>query len=208
MDRRWSRRAGVASLLGAVLAVVVSVPGAWYGVVATDSYVFDPPALSPLWYAREVAPLLSVVAAVGLLLGLLGLVRRDWPVVGWPRRWGGAGGVLALAGFAVAVVAAALTTGGDLFFPLVGLVVGGMSVLLLVPASALLAYGYARTPRPHLGYAFAGLLVGVPVLGYLAPEAAQLFFASLPVGAAWAVFGVELLRHPDPLPDRDRSAGG
>lgn len=206
MGRRWSRPTGGASLVGAVLAVVVSVPPAWYGIEPTDSYVFDPPVPSPLWFAREVEPALSVVAAVGLLLGVVGLVRRDWPVVGWARRWGGAGGVLAFAGLAVAVVAGASATRGDLLLPLVSLVFGGMGVLLLVPATVLLAYGYARTARPHVGYAFAGLLVGVPVLGYLAPAPVQTLVASLPVGVAWWVVGIELLRHPDPLPGRDGDA--
>jgi hypothetical protein len=203
MRRRWARAFGGASLLGGVLTVLVSVPPAWYGLEPRDSYVFDPPVSSPLWINRHLVPVLAVLAAIGLGLGLLGLARRDWPVAGRARRWGGVGGVLAFVGITVAVfvlLSPSGNAGSDVVVTLAGFGVGVLGLVLLVPAVILLAYGYRRTDRPHLGTAFAGALVAVPVLGYVVPGPTSGLVASLPVGVAWAVFGVDLLEHPDPLP--------
>jgi len=200
--RGWLRSFGGASILGGVLTVLVNVPSTWYGLEPRDSYVFDPPPLSPLWINRELVPVLSVAAAIGLLLGVVGLVRRDWSVAGRARRWGGVGVVVAFVGVTVAVPALLYSLrdpAGGVLLTFAGLGVGALSLLVLVPSAILLAYGYLKTDRPRLGYAFVGLLVGVPVLGFVVPEPTKAPVAALPIAVAWGVLGVELFRHPDPL---------
>ncbi|MFT4890340.1 MAG: hypothetical protein ACI9YT_001254 [Halobacteriales archaeon] len=211
MASRWLRSFGGASILGGILTVLVSVPTSWYGLEPRDSYVFDPPPLSPLWINREVIPVLSVVAAIGLLLGVAGLVRRDWSVAGRARRWGGVSVVVAFVGVTIAVPALLYSSRdpvGGVVLTLAGLGVGALSLLILVPSAILLAYGYLKTDRPRVGYAFVGLLVGVPVLGYVVPEPTKATVAALPIAVAWGVLGVELLQHPDPLSGADDGTEG
>lgn len=206
MDSRLRVAAGGSSLVGAALAVLVNVPAGWYGLTARDSYVFEPAVLSPLWIERELVPVLSVLAVVGLLAGLVGLAARDWSVAGRSRRIGWIGAGLALAGLLVAVPTVQTATGGGALVALVGLALGALSIVVLAPSLALLAYGHALTERPVIGYAFAGVLVGVPVLGFLAAGALQGLAAVLPVAAAWSVVGADLLRHSGPL-GREASTG-
>lgn len=202
MARRWIRSFGGAAILGGVLAVLVNVPSTWYGLEPTDSYVFDPPFLSPLWINRELVPVLSVVAAIGLLIGVVGLVRRDWSLGGRAQRWGGVGVVIAFAGVTIAVPAVLYSVRdpvGGVVLTFVGLAAGALGLLILVPSAILLAYGYLKTDRSHLGYAFVGFLIGVPVLGFVVPEPIKAPLAALPIAVAWGVFGVDLIQHPEPL---------
>lgn len=203
MGERLPVGLGWAAIVGGVLAVLVQIPSSWYGVQARESYIFDPPTLSPLWISRVVVPILSVVAVLGLFLGVVGLVRRDRAVSGRARRWGGFG---ASVGFGILTLAvpmflyATSVTGAELvFLTLGGVGLGLLGLVFVVPSLLSLAYGYAQTDRPRLGYAFAGVLVGVPILSFLIPSPIDAFAAALPIGVAWVVLGVELLEHPKPL---------
>jgi hypothetical protein len=211
MRRQRARALGSASVLGAILAVLTNVPPAWYGLPETDAYLFDPAIFSPLWINRVLVPLLSVVATLGLLGGLVGLVARDWPVAGRARRWGGVGGSVALAGFTVAVPAFVYSmqdTGGTLLLPFVGLVVGAASLLLFLPSVVLLSYGYVQTSRPRIGYALAVMPLGVVLLGYLVSGPEQSVAAAIPVGITWALVGQDLLDHHEPLGSPSAAAEG
>ena len=209
MHNRWSLLSGWASLLGGFLTVLVSIPPTWYGLEPPDSYVFDPPTLSPLWINRELMPVLAVVAVIGLLLGIVGLVGRDWSVAGRARRWGGIGGVVAFSGLSITVpvLLYSFRDAGEVLLPFVALAIGALSLLVLVPSLILLAYGYWKTDRPRIGYAFAGLLIAVPVLGYITPWQMQSLVASIPIGVAWGIFGIELLQHVDPLAIPEQETG-
>lgn len=211
MGDRWSLGLGWSAIVGGVLAVLVQVPASWYGVEARDSYLFNPPTLSPLWINRELVPVLSVIAVLGLLLGVVGLVRRDRPVSGRLRRWGGFG---AIAGFALLTLSVPMFQYGTsdageerIFLTLGAFALGLLGLVFLVPSLLSLAYGYTQTDRPRLGYAFAGVLVGVPILSVLIPGPLDAFAAALPLGVAWVVLGADLLEHPEPLPTANESEG-
>lgn len=203
MRDRWSLGLGWGAIVGGVLAVLVQVPASWYGVEARDSYLFDPPTLSPLWINRELVPVLSILAVLGLLLGVVGLVRRDRPVAERIRRWGGFGAIvgLGLLTLAVPMFQYGTSDAGEerIFLTLGAFAIGVLGLVLLVPSLLGLSYGYTRTDRPRLGYAFAGVLVGVPVLSFLIPGPLDALAAALPVGVAWVVLGADLLEHPEPL---------
>lgn len=198
-----SQRAGaISGIGGGVLAVVVNVPATWYGLQPTDSYVFAAPPFSPRWISRELVPLLSVVACLCLIAGLLAVVRRDWPVAGRARRWGGVLGAVGLASVTVAVAAFGYLRNpslGEGLYLLAGLAVGAIGGILLLFALLALAYGYARTPRPIVGYAFLGVIVGGPLVGYLVPGPINAAASALPVAVAGIVVGRDVLRHPEPL---------
>ncbi len=207
MRSRVSPGFGWAAIVGGVLAVLVQMPASWYGVEARDSYLFDPPALSPLWINRELIPILSVIAVLGLLLGVVGLLRRDRPVSGRFRRWGA---LAASIGFGLLTVAVPMFQYGTsdageerLFLTLGAFGLGVLGLVFVVPSLVSLAYGYAKTDRPRLGYAFAGVLVGVPILSFLVPSPIDAFAAALPIGVAWGWLGIDLLEHPEPLQPMD-----
>lgn len=208
MDARWLRLTGVAAILGSLLAVLANVPTTWYGLVPRDSYVFNPPVMSPLWINRTVVPILAVVAILGLLAGMAGLVRRDWPVAGRTRRYGGIGAILGLAG---ATVAVPLLLWGfqdprQFLVTIGGLALAGLSLLVLVPSLLALGYGYARTDRPVLGYLLAAIVGAVPLLGIVIPGPLQAMAGAMPIAVAWGVVGLDLVRFPEPLTSsvRDR----
>lgn len=204
MDDPETRIAGVAALLGGFFLAVSAIPAAWYGIPPLDSHVFDPPAGSPLWVHRTVMPTLAVVGVFGLFVGLLGLLRRDWPVAGRLRRMSGAVALLGLGGLTVTTPLLTFVTFGDAgastLAALAVVAVGGASVLIFVPALLFLAVGYVRTPRPTLGYALGGVVLAVPIAGYLAPVPSTSFATTLPVAAAAAIVGHDLFHRPDPLP--------
>ncbi|MFB6095414.1 MAG: hypothetical protein ABEJ71_03050 [Halodesulfurarchaeum sp.] len=211
MHRRWARLSGGASILGAVLAMVAAVPPSWYGFTPTDSYVFDPPMWSPLWINRELVPLVILAAAIGLLLGLIGLLRRDWAGAGRARRWGSVGAVIGFTGltFTVPVFVFSMQgTPGGVLAILVALAAVVFGLIALLPSLLLLAYGYVKAGRPRIGGAFAGVLLGVPALGYLIPGPASSFVAMVPIAVAWVVFGLDLLRNESPLGGGSTASNG
>lgn len=201
MDPGRAKFFGGVATLGGVLSVIVSVPSSWYGLRPRDSYVFDPQPVSPMWIERELVPVLTVVAMVALLIGLLGLVLRDWSTFGGVRRWGGVGSILGLGGLAVAVPVFLYASRGS---PGVGAIVvlgafavGAISALVLGLGLLLLGYGYRANNRERIGYALLGVVVAVPVLGFFVPSPYDSLLASLPVGIAWIIVGNELWRYSE-----------
>ncbi|MFW6384729.1 MAG: hypothetical protein ACOCY7_01180 [Halodesulfurarchaeum sp.] len=200
MDPDREKLFGGLAILGGVLSVIVSVPSSWYGLRPRDSYVFDPQPLSPMWIERELVPVLTVIAIVALLIGLLGLVVRDWSTFGRVRRWGGVGSILGLGGLTVAVPVILYASRGR---PGVGAIVvlgafagGVISALFLALGLLLLGYGYRAQHRERIGYAFLGVLVVVSVLGFFAPSPYDSLLASLPVAIAWVIVGHDLWNNP------------
>ncbi|MFW6003822.1 MAG: hypothetical protein ACOCPT_05320 [Halanaeroarchaeum sp.] len=204
MDGRHTQRLGMSAVLGGALLTVSAIPPGWYGVPELDSYVFDPGLGSPLWIHRTVMPALSVLGVLGLFLGLFGLVRRDWSSAGRLRRWSGVAALLGLGGLTLTTPLLAFGGFGDAgtgsLLAVVGVVLGGFSVLVLTIALVFLGLAYVRTTRPHLGYVLAGVVVALPLVVYVAPDTMATFAASLPVALAAAVVGHDLYHRPEPLP--------
>ena len=202
MQARWSKVAGGAAITGGLLTLIVSVPSSWYGLQPSDSYLFDPPLGSPLWIDRVLVPILAVLAVLGLLIGLFGLVRRDWPVAGRARKWGGVIGVLGLAFVTIGIptfLSGPAGGGVDILSALAGLLLGLLGALLLLVSLLLLGWGYSRTERPRLGYAFGATVVVAPGLGYVAPGQFTELVWALPVSLTWMLLGRDLLRWAEPL---------
>lgn len=200
MRPRRARAFAVAAALGAVLVTLVSVPGRWYGVPQTDSYVFSPPPFTPLWVSRTVMPVLATIAGVCLVLGFVGLVLRDRPVAGRWRRWGGIGAVLGLVGTVAGLLGIlSLGTGqgaaSGVVLGLGSLLIGAIGLVVLVPSLLSLAVGYAKTPRPLLGYAFAALVVVTPVVQFFVPGPSMV----VPFALVWLAVARDLWLHPEPL---------
>ncbi len=208
--RRRTRASGGMGALGGVLAVLVSVPAEWYGAAPGDSYVFDPPTFSPLWVAQTVVPVATLLAVALILVGLVGLVRRDWPISGRLRRWSGvvaAGGLalFALGAFTFTLATRAASAGigdltsiGGVLFGLAGL---GLGALLAAPALVALGVGYARTERPLVGYLLAGAPLIAAAVAAGGPDGVGSFPVVLPLGLAFVALGVELWEHPEPVPE-------
>lgn len=198
MDERSTRFAGFASVLGGVLTLLVSVPPRWYGLGETDSYVFDPELLSPLWVNRTLVPALSGLAVIGLLAGLTVLVRRDWAAYGRLRRWSS---VLALLGFYAlstaaigGLVLAGNQSGTEVFTAIAVLVAGGFGILFFVPGSIGLGYGYLRAGKRTVGGGLVAVPVLVPVFAYASLSPIPGLLTMLPVGITWVLVGRDLLR--------------
>lgn len=204
MRDRTTRGLGVASAIGGFLLVLASIPPGWYGVPSLNSYVFDPAIGSPLWIHRTVVPLLSILGVVGLFLGVLGLVRRDWAVAGRLRRWSGALTVVSLGGVTVSVPILSYVSFGDSgatsLAVLAGVVFAALSVIVLTPVLLLLGYAYTRTDRPHVGYVLIGVIVALPIASAVTPTTFGALGGALVVFGVGAVVGHDLYHHPEPLP--------
>ncbi|MFB6081340.1 MAG: hypothetical protein ABEJ67_00830 [Halanaeroarchaeum sp.] len=204
MGVRTTRVAGAIGAVGGVLGIVTNVPSGWYGVRPTDSYVFDPAVLSPLWVAREVVPGLSMVAAFGLVVGLAGLLARDWQTYERYRRWSGVAGLVGLACLALAISlfvgGAGNTTASSAIAVLAAIVVGGVGVLLFVPGTVLLGIGYLRAGERPIGSGLVLSVVAVPVLGYLSPGSVRALLAVAPMGVTWVLVGHDLWTAPTAEP--------
>ncbi|MEF8856265.1 MAG: hypothetical protein V5A16_02450 [Haloplanus sp.] len=198
------RAIGGLTALGGLLTVVATIPTRWYGPRPTDSYVFDPPRLSALWVERTVAPLLAVVAALLILLGLLWLFQRDreW-MVRW-QRWfavvtvvGAAVGTLAImilaavGGRATADPTAALNA-------LLGVGLALLALFLLLPGVLAWGVGYLRDGRRRLGAALAGspvvavAVVAASIALNVGPGAFGALPVVLPVALGVAILGYDL----------------
>ncbi|MFB6133884.1 MAG: hypothetical protein ABEJ55_02740 [Halanaeroarchaeum sp.] len=210
MTDRTIRSLGVAGVIGGLATVLSNLPHAWYGVRSLDSYVFSPPVLSPLWFHRVIVPLVSVIAVVGILLGLLGLVRRDWPVAGRLRRWSGTSSAIGMGLLALGVVGLQWIGSGtpsvSSLSAIAAVVLLALGVLVLLPSMLALGIGYLRTERPDLGYGLLGAIVAVPLFGFVAPAPADTLAAMLPVAALSGYVGVDLYRNPAPIPARPAAA--
>jgi len=208
VNEQRTRLFGLVAALGGIMSVLVSVPGQWYGVPQTDSYVFHPDPFTPLWIQRAVVPGLIAVVTVFLVAGLLGLVLRDRPVAGRWRRLGGVGAVIGLTFLALSVVGLTyLSTGSGATqgttVDLLSLALGGIGLLVFVPSLVALIVGYVLTARPYPGYALGGAAILTPYLSYIGLETIGRLVAMLPVGAAWVAVGIELWTHPEAVPPRD-----
>lgn len=185
--------AALSSVLGGVLAILSTLPPAWYGVEPTDSYVFDPAVFSPLWIERVLIPVLFLGALSGLLVGVGALVSRDWTTTRSLR----VGGSLAVLGGATLGVG---LYGPDLFTPAgtpVGPIAGlaGFALLvwgglLLLVGAPLLAYAYLQAGRRWLGGAMLGLVPAMLFIGALFSGPIADFAGSIPL----LVLGVLIAR--------------
>jgi hypothetical protein len=156
------RLVGSLTALGGVCALVASVPTRWYGARPTDSYVFDPPRFSALWMERTVVPVVGVIAAMLILVGLLALLWRDRE---WMARWQRWFAALSVIGAAVGTLATILLVslgGGGASDPtaavnaLLGVGLALLALLLLGPGLLAWGIGYLRAGRRRLGWALAG----------------------------------------------------
>jgi hypothetical protein len=220
VERRTRRAIGALAAVGGVLSILVWIPPRWYGSPASDSYVFDPPAFSPLWVERVVVPTLTVLAGALLVAGLFALVRRDRDVAGRRRRWSG---YVALAGLACLELAEILfevvegaSAGGasdllEIGGLLLALAVGAIGLVLALPGTVALGVGYLRAGRRTVGAALiAGPLLTVAVFAalYFFPVGpAGVLLQVAPMGLAFVVVGYELWTHPEPAPAPDSDAG-
>ncbi|MFB6112810.1 MAG: hypothetical protein ABEJ58_01750 [Halodesulfurarchaeum sp.] len=209
MDRSRATVTGWIGTVGAILVVLISVPSGWYGVPATDSYIFDPALLTPLWIQRVVMPLLSIVALLSLLVCLASLVYRDWPVAGRIRRGGGVLGVFGLFGLTIAIPFLHYSSQGVSGVGSLAIIAGFVATVIfggiLAIGLLVLAYGYYSIGRTTLGLALLGVVIGVPVLGTLAPSPFKSLAASLPVAFSWGVIGAELRAHASLLDSEESS---
>ena len=204
MERRYTRILGLVATLGGLFLVISAVPPGWYGIPDLDSYVFDPGVGTPLWIHRNVLPSLAVLGVLGIFLGILGLVNRDWPAAGRLRRWSGVAALIGLGGLVITTPLLTYGTfgaaGTSSLTALVGVAMGIVSVLVTTIALVVLGMSYLRTDRPQLGYALGGVVVVLPLVVYVAPDSMATFAASLPVAIAVAIVGHDLYHRPEPLP--------
>lgn len=187
--------AALSSVLGGGLATISSVPPGWYGVEPTDSYVFDPAFLSPLWIERTLVPVLFLGALLGLLVGVGTLVYRDWETTRW-LRVGGSLAVLGGATLGVGLYGPDLVTpAGTPAGPIAGLagfvllVWGGFLVLVGGP---LLAYAYLKAGRRWLGGAMLGLVPAMLFVGALFSDPLVDFAGSIPLFVLGAMIARDL----------------
>jgi|APHM01.1.fsa_nt_gi hypothetical protein len=198
MDERITQVAGTASVLGGLLTLLVSVPPRWYGVRETDSYVFDPELFSSLWISRTVVPALSLLAVIGLLVGLAVFVRRDWSAYSRLRRWSSVPTLLGFVSLGLAttggVVLAGNQSGTDVIGALFVLMAGGFGALLFVPGAIGFGYGYVRSGKHVVGAGLVAVPVLVPVLAYVGIGPASGLLTVLPIGITWLLLGRDLLQ--------------
>lgn len=200
---RWRRAvfAGAAGL-GGVLAVIVSIPGSWYGIPETDSYVFTPPPPDPLWFTRDVVPILTIAASLGLLLAVGGLITRDYRVAGKWRRAGSVGTLVGLLGTTVVAALFAYSSPSEIGGAVTILVAFGgllVSALVLVVSLVALGVGYLKANRTRLGAVLIGVVVAVAVLWFASPASLGPLPAGLVVAVAGIAVAVDLWTHPDPV---------
>lgn len=210
MQSETTRVLGAGTALGAALAVITAIPSRWYGAPTTDAYVFDPATFSPLWVQRTLVPVTTVLAVALLTGGVAGLVLRDRAVAGRARRWGGASAVGGLGLVAVTTVTLAAAEGGrstagmDSLLVVVGLLIALVGAPLALAGLVAAGVGYARTPRPRVGYALVAgpsiaAAAAVAGLAGLLPTWVGFLPSSVPFAATFAVVGWELWTHPEPL---------
>ncbi|WP_251342824.1 hypothetical protein [Haloplanus halophilus] len=198
------RFVGGLTALGGLLALVASVPTRWVGPMPTDSYVFDPPRFSALWFERAVVPAVALAAVLLTVLGLIALYRRDRERLARWQRWTA---VVALIGAGIGTLATVLlvTAGrGTMGDPtntlnaLLGAALALLALLLLFPGLLAWGVGYLRSDRPVLGAAVAGgpvlpvLVVAVSIALDVDGSAAGSLPVVLPAAAAVAVVGRDL----------------
>lgn len=207
--------------IGGLLATVASLPGSWYGVPETDSYVFTPAPPNPLWFARDVVPILTILAGLGLLLGVGGLLFRDYHVADRWRRFGGIGTAIGMVGMTIAGSVFAVSNPSEMGGAVAIVAAFGvllLSGLLLVPSLIAFGIGYLKADRTPLG----AILIGLPVL-LGASWFVDLEAGSVTLGVTIALAGIaiahDLWTHPDPVEpptngqansdglDRDRESG-
>lgn len=157
-----NRVLGGLTALGGLCAALATLPTRWFGPRPTDSYVFDPPRFSALWLERTVAPVVAVAAALLILAGLLALFRRDRERLARWQRWfavvgiaGVAVGTLATM-FIVSVGPAGVADPAGALNVLLGVALGLLATLLVLPGLLAWGAGYLRTGRRRLGAALVG----------------------------------------------------
>jgi hypothetical protein len=162
MRRSVARALGASAVVGGLLLVLTSLPSRLYGAAPGDSYVFDPAFGSGLWLQRWVLPVLLVLAVLGPVLGLAGLLLRDRD----GGRWHDVAGGLAVFTGAVLVVAEVLLAAtGSLsggapdvvgsFLVLVGALGGVVGLVVLAVALVVWGVRYRRRGRTRLGTTLA-----------------------------------------------------
>jgi len=156
------RAFGGLTTLGGLCTLVATLPARWLGPRPTDSYVFDPPRFSALWFERTVVPAVAVAAALLILAGLLALFRRDRERMARWQRWFA---VVAVVGVAIGTLATLLVVSagpGGVADPtaalnvLLGVSLGLLGLLLALPGLLAWGAGHLRSGRRRLGAALAG----------------------------------------------------
>jgi len=157
-----NRLVGALTAVGGLCTLLATLPPEWLGPYPTDSYVFDPPQFSALWFERTVAPVVAVGAALLILVGLLALFRRDRERMARWQRWFA---VVAIIGVAVGTLATILvvSTGGrstadpsTALNVLLGVGLGLLALALVLPGLLAWGIGYLRSGRRRLGAALTG----------------------------------------------------
>jgi hypothetical protein len=189
------RVCGVATVVACVLLVVGTVVETL--TPTPDSFVFSPPVTHPQFVHSVVLPVVWLLAAVGLWLGLLALWVRDWraydtvrTVLAFASVLGGALVVLAYLGFAVGQLnelAGNVTRSTGLLSSLLWLAGAAFGVVGVCLYSITLA---ARGPRNRVG----GALLGSVLLTAVGLSASTVGVVPLSVG--FGVLGYSLVRRP------------
>jgi hypothetical protein len=201
---RIGRLTGALAVLGGFCLLLASVPGRLYRGPPPDSYVFDPPPFTGLWVQRVVIPGLAVVAVLGVVAAVVGLLHRDRPDAG--RLHGVAGGLTAF-GAGMLLVAVLLLAGtGSLsggspdvvgaLIVTVGALGGLLAGLVVIVAATIWGIGYLRRGRRRLGVTLVAAPLGTLLLVVLAtvvelPTGGGLLVV-LPTVAGVVVTGVDL----------------
>jgi len=156
-----NRAIGGLTVLGGLCAVFATLPTRWLGPRPTDSYVFDPPQFSALWFERTVAPAVAVAAALLTLAGLLALFRRDRERMARWQRWFAAIGVVGIAIGTLATMLVVSVGPQGVADPtgalnvLLGAALALLAVILVVPGLVAWGAGYLHRERRRLGTALA-----------------------------------------------------
>jgi hypothetical protein len=162
MRRSVARTLGASAVGGGLLLVLTSLPSRLYGAAPGDSYVFDPAFGSGLWFQRRVLPVLFVLAVLGSVLGLAGLLLRDRDDDRWHDV---AGGLAVFAGGALVAVEVLLAATGSLsggapdlvgsFVVLVAALGGLLGLVVLAVTLVVWGVRYRRRGRTRLGTTLA-----------------------------------------------------
>lgn len=173
MSDRWRNLGAGITVTGGLLLFIGSMPPTWFGYEQGDSYLFDPAVFSPIWIERVLLPVLVLVGSVGLLIGIAGLVYRDWQesrLLRWAGPTSIVGAIALLAGiYGPDLLTTADTTVGPIP-ALAGLALAIWGLLLLLVGGPLLAYAYLRIEKRRLGWALLSFIPAGILLGWVFPE--------------------------------------
>ena len=187
MGGRLETAGAVGAALGGAGLLVSSIPSTWFGATSGDSYVFDPPPLSPLWIDRVLLPALALFGTVALLVGLAVLLRRDWRT-GKLLRWSGVAALLGGASLTTGLYGPELVTTETTVVPttaLAGLAIALWGLLLSLFGVPVLAFAYLRAGKRRLGWGLIAVVPGGLLFAWAVPAPVGDLIGAL----TWAVLG-------------------